>query len=627
MRKNRLSAMAGAIALLLASCSADEPVAQNTTENAINYTVVAANQARALNSYCNNKKPDSFQVWAIKNDGTNGTNGTKYFTKSHTIQKDNDSNYTDQTDDDEKNWPTDGSSLSFYAVADLTASNTGTTTINEGADENKETTPTFEITTENNTVQVKNYTIKTEVAQQLDLMYAVAKDVENGNLVHLNFRHALSQICFRARNEIENTTVKIQSISVKGVYDKGDYTFGKPTTPNYEQHYNSSSNAISSETITGEWELDRTKNPTEYTVTLGTTTDGGTKEGIEVLNKDTDLTCGVDDGNGVYNWNKALNLLPQEKDITFELNFKINGVDSKNYTSPASVNVHVDWEQGYRYIYTFIFTESLITPSTANAIEYKVTVDDFKTNVPEDDYIIDDNGHIAVLMRKATESKEALYFATTNIDANTPYESGKYFWWGDIQGYEKGQENFSFDENNSSIKTHNKTLEQLKENKWIEEDTNVLTKEHDAAYINWGDLWRMPTYEDFEWLTDNNNCTWEWFKKNDAVGYKVTSNTTGNIIFLPAAGYINGTAHYTLLKQGHANSPDEYLGFYWSASPKGLQPYENTTGNAARLRFKKGYEISLWGGNRWDGFPIRPVVNIEKLDTNTGTNTQIPVTP
>lgn len=617
MRKNRLSAMAGAIALLLASCSADEPVAQNTTENAINYTVVAANQARAANSYCNNNKPENFQVWAKETKSDQ-----KPYIDGEVVNKTGE-NYTGTA-----SWPKEVEQLSFYAIVDLNAPKQGTT-IDADTEENPK--PTFTI--ENETATIKDYTIQGDVANQLDLMYAVAANVKNGSTVELNFRHALSQICFRARNEInEDVTVNIQSISVKEVYNKGDYTFEKPTTPNYKQHYNSPSNAISSETITGEWELDRTKNPTKYTVTLGTTTDGGTTNGIEVLyDKDTDLTCGVDDVNEVYNWNKALNLLPQKKDITFELNFEINGDDSKDYTSSASVNVHVDWKQGYRYIYTFIFTESLITPSTANAIEYEVTVDDFKTNVPEYDYITDNNGHIAVLMRKATDSDDALYFATTNIDANTPYESGKYFWWGDIQGYEKypnengWETKFNFWENNDKIATYNQNIDWLIKEDWIEEGTNVLTNDHDAAYINWGDLWRMPTYNDFEWLTNNNNCTWKWIYKGDTVGYKVTSNTTGNIIFLPAAGYINKKTHYTKLKQQHASSPDEYLGFYWSASPEG-KPTENNTGFAARLRFNKAGEISLWGGNRWDGFPIRPVVNIEKLGTNTGTNTQIPVT-
>ena len=78
--------------------------------------------------------------------------------------------------------------------------------------------------------------------------------------------------------------------------------------------------------------------------------------------------------------------------------------------------------------------------------------------------------------------------------------------------------------------------------------------QYDVARKEWGDLWRMPTYEEQEELL--NNCSWELTTENGFNGYKVTG-PNGNSIFLPAAGYRYGT---TL-------NFDGYYGGYWSSKP------------------------------------------------------------
>ena len=76
----------------------------------------------------------------------------------------------------------------------------------------------------------------------------------------------------------------------------------------------------------------------------------------------------------------------------------------------------------------------------------------------------------------------------------------------------------------------------------------------DAAHANWGGIWRMPT--DDEWTALRLQCTWTWTTLNGIAGYNVTSNTNGNSIFLPAAGYRFDIA---LCNEG-------YYGYYWSNS-------------------------------------------------------------
>ena len=81
----------------------------------------------------------------------------------------------------------------------------------------------------------------------------------------------------------------------------------------------------------------------------------------------------------------------------------------------------------------------------------------------------------------------------------------------------------------------------------------VLDPENDAARINWGGAWRMPT--DAEWQELRDNCTWTWTTLNGINGVEV-KGSNGNAIFLPAAGFRSSNdVFYT----GH-------YGCYWSSS-------------------------------------------------------------
>ena len=82
----------------------------------------------------------------------------------------------------------------------------------------------------------------------------------------------------------------------------------------------------------------------------------------------------------------------------------------------------------------------------------------------------------------------------------------------------------------------------------------TLLASDDAANANWGGDWRMPTIDEIDELV--NNCTWTWITQNGVNGYKVTSKTNGNSIFLPAAGSRND------LSLSSAGSD----GDYWSSS-------------------------------------------------------------
>lgn len=81
-----------------------------------------------------------------------------------------------------------------------------------------------------------------------------------------------------------------------------------------------------------------------------------------------------------------------------------------------------------------------------------------------------------------------------------------------------------------------------------------LDLEDDAAYVNWGPAWRIPSKEQFDELINSSYTTTEWTTQNGVNGRKITSNTNGNSIFLPAAGDRYESSLYFAGSEGH----------YWS---------------------------------------------------------------
>ena len=112
----------------------------------------------------------------------------------------------------------------------------------------------------------------------------------------------------------------------------------------------------------------------------------------------------------------------------------------------------------------------------------------------------------------------------------------------------------------------------------------------DAARANWGGAWRMPT--DAEWTELRTKCTWTWTTHNGMKGYMVKSRINGNSIFLPAAGYRDGSVLYVA---------DSY-GYYWSSSL-----YSGNSRCAYYLDFGSNTFLTNYK-YRYYGIPVRPVL-------------------
>ena len=141
-----------------------------------------------------------------------------------------------------------------------------------------------------------------------------------------------------------------------------------------------------------------------------------------------------------------------------------------------------------------------------------------------------------------------LKWATCNVGASSPDDYGDYFAWGETETKSE------YTIGNSL--TYGLGISELQSQGYIDGSGN-LTPSHDAATANWGGRWRMPTRAEYWELL--NNCTWTWTTQNGVNGYKVTSKTNGNYIFLPAAGWRNGSSHDSAGKSG----------WYWGSTPDG----------------------------------------------------------
>lgn len=155
---------------------------------------------------------------------------------------------------------------------------------------------------------------------------------------------------------------------------------------------------------------------------------------------------------------------------------------------------------------------------------------------------------VAVARKKVQLWEGGPYWAVTNIGADEPYEYGDYFWWGDTVGHKRVNGSWVASEGESSQFSlsegellEDKDPSSLLKEGWITAD-NVLAPEHDAAHVNWGDGWRMPTYQELQDL--DSKCDWIWKTMNGVAGYVVRGRGTyaSASIFLPAAGSGNWTS-------------------------------------------------------------------------------------
>lgn len=163
-------------------------------------------------------------------------------------------------------------------------------------------------------------------------------------------------------------------------------------------------------------------------------------------------------------------------------------------------------------------------------------------------------------------------WASCNIGATCPEDYGAFFAWGEVEPKDDYSE---------------ATYAYATQSGYELIGTNICGTKYDAARHALGADWRLPTRSEMAELTSK--CTWTAQTLNGISGYRVTG-PNGNSIFLPAAGYQDGTQRKEVGTGG----------FYWS-------------GNVDRAMISAAYNLNFrgydaqWSACRAYGFSVRAV--------------------
>ena len=212
-----------------------------------------------------------------------------------------------------------------------------------------------------------------------------------------------------------------------------------------------------------------------------------------------------------------------------------------------------------------------------------------------------------------------LKWAKCNIGASTPEEPGLYFQWGDTQGYTAEQVGngeglkafswadykFSIDGSSSNFSKYNAS-----------DSKTVLDLEDDAAHVNMGGDWRMPTFEEYNELFLNTDI---YLVPTEGEEIQGTAQEQGGGVMINWASRAEGTLKgVKFYKNG-----DKQTYMFVPASGGADSGYVQYVGNRGYLftsSLDSSYELGAWyfGLNadngltdfvsRYCGYPVRGVL-------------------
>lgn len=200
-----------------------------------------------------------------------------------------------------------------------------------------------------------------------------------------------------------------------------------------------------------------------------------------------------------------------------------------------------------------------------------------------------------------------LKWASCNVGATTPEEFGAHYAWGEVLP----KKNYSWATYKYASGAYNKLFKycddaQYSNSGYIDRKT-TLELGDDAAHVNWGGNWRMPTIDEWKELIEN--CTWTWTTQKGVTGCLVTSKTNSNSIFLPAAGD-NNTQRFGIDYNNYTEYRGDFRGYYWSSSLfHNDDPYRDAGPNYAFFVYfdSNPNRTGVGGYERFRGYSVRAV--------------------
>ena len=181
-------------------------------------------------------------------------------------------------------------------------------------------------------------------------------------------------------------------------------------------------------------------------------------------------------------------------------------------------------------------------------------------------------------------------WATCNVGSFTPEDEELLFQFGCVDGYKYGDKNDQFRTNDQNKQdTGNKFIPLTASGKAYKTN-EILDLSDDAAHINMGGKWRMPTYDELKELF--NNTTWELETINEVQGMMFISNINNKRLFVPFAGY---------WYNGNFSAAGSYANV-WSS-----QVHHSNVLCAYRLSCHLSGNASIYGNSRPFAFSVRGV--------------------
>ena len=212
------------------------------------------------------------------------------------------------------------------------------------------------------------------------------------------------------------------------------------------------------------------------------------------------------------------------------------------------------------------------------------------------------DGGGAIAQCQVTVSDENMYvdlglpsgtlWAKWNVGAHSPEEYGDYFAWGET----KPKSNYCWE----TYKYCEGTDITLTKYNWNPEvgytdDLSELLPEDDAATVNWGEDWQMPSIEQIAELGNGRYTSSEAAMEGGIIGLRIISKSNGNSIFLPAAGTFINTDINEKGRSFNIWSRSQSDGYSQCGYELGVTIVGDDFGGA-------------WGGDyRCYGFSVRPV--------------------
>ena len=192
--------------------------------------------------------------------------------------------------------------------------------------------------------------------------------------------------------------------------------------------------------------------------------------------------------------------------------------------------------------------------------------------------VIDPNSTIDIIGHEAVDLglPSGTLWASNNIGADKEEDYGDYFAWGETEqkdSYYSHTYAFCADKNDENSCVYL---------------GDIAGTEFDAAHVNWGGLWHMPTQEQVKELIEN--CE-SWVTKHNGISGVLFTGPNGKSIFLPAAGF---RAYSNIYSQGNAVQ-------YWTSTQ-----VANNTSTAYSF-----YTMNITNPTqaRYLGLSVRPVAN------------------